>query len=49
MSRRQFRVSGSLDNTDNVMNNIFWVGICPGLGNQKIECIGQELARIVSK
>ncbi len=49
MSGRQFRVSGSLDNTNNVMNNTFWVGIYPGLGNEQIEYMGQELARIVRK
>jgi hypothetical protein len=43
------KVNGSLDNTGNVMNNTFWVGIYLGLGNEQIEYIRQELARIVRK
>jgi CDP-6-deoxy-D-xylo-4-hexulose-3-dehydrase len=35
MIGRNFRVSGELTNTDNVMNNTFWIGVQPAL-NQKM-------------
>jgi len=31
------RVSGSLENTDNVMNNLFWVGVYPGLTPEMLD------------
>jgi len=35
MIGRNFKVSGELTNTDNVMNNTFWIGVQPAL-NQKM-------------
>ncbi len=33
----RYRVSGSLENTDNVMNNLFWVGVYPGLTSEMLD------------
>ena len=31
-----FRVASSLQNTDNVMNNLFWIGVYPGITEEKM-------------
>ena len=43
MAGRKFRVSGDLTNTDVVMNQTFWVGTFPALGNQHMEYIAGKL------
>jgi CDP-6-deoxy-D-xylo-4-hexulose-3-dehydrase len=35
----KYRVSGSLRNTDFVMNNLFWIGVYPGLNKQMLSYI----------
>ncbi len=35
----EYRVVGSLENTDNIMNNVFWVGVYPGLGREHLEYV----------
>jgi CDP-6-deoxy-D-xylo-4-hexulose-3-dehydrase len=32
-----YRISGDLTNTDNVMNNTFWIGIQPALTKDMLE------------
>ena len=39
MSNQKFRVSGSLKNTDIVMNNSFWVGVQPSLHTDMLDYI----------
>lgn len=34
-----YRTVGSLDNTDLVMNNLFWIGVYPGIDEEKIQYI----------
>ncbi|WP_365941724.1 lipopolysaccharide biosynthesis protein RfbH [Halanaerobium sp.] len=40
----EYRVIGDLANTDYIMNNTFFIGVYPGLDDQKIEYIIQQFA-----
>jgi CDP-6-deoxy-D-xylo-4-hexulose-3-dehydrase len=40
----EYRVVGDLSNTDYIMNNTFFIGVYPGLDDQKIEYIIQQFA-----
>lgn len=37
--KTKYRISGGLKNTDLVMNNLFWIGVYPGLTKEKINYI----------
>jgi CDP-6-deoxy-D-xylo-4-hexulose-3-dehydrase len=37
MKETQYRISGDLKNTDNVMNNTFWIGVQPALTREMLE------------
>jgi CDP-6-deoxy-D-xylo-4-hexulose-3-dehydrase len=43
MIGRNFRVSGELTNTDIVMNQTFWLGVFPGLGESQLDYIADKL------
>ena len=43
MLGRNFRVSGTLENTDRVMNDAFWVGVYPGLDTTRLDYIVEKL------
>jgi len=38
-----YRVSGDLTNTDNVMNNTFWIGVQPALTQEMLEFAAQRI------
>ncbi|MFN7197585.1 MAG: lipopolysaccharide biosynthesis protein RfbH [Hylemonella sp.] len=43
MAGRNFRVSGQLTNTDIVMNQTFWLGTFPALGEEQLDYIAEKL------
>jgi CDP-6-deoxy-D-xylo-4-hexulose-3-dehydrase len=38
-----YRISGELTNTDNVMNNTFWIGVQPALTREMLEFAAQKI------
>jgi CDP-6-deoxy-D-xylo-4-hexulose-3-dehydrase len=45
----EFRVIGDLPNTDFVMNNVFWIGVYPGLTNPMLQFIIETITEFVSE
>ncbi len=43
MAGRNFRISGSLHNTDTVMRQAFWLGVYPGLGTAQLDYVVSKL------
>lgn len=43
MNGRAFRVSGNLEHTERVMNDAFWIGVYPGLGEPQLEFIAERI------
>ena len=39
----KYRISGDLTNTDNVMNNTFWIGVQPALTKEMLEFAAQKI------
>ncbi len=45
----EFRVLGDLKNTDFVMNNVFWIGLYPGLTNEMLDYMIETVAAFTRK
>lgn len=45
----QYRVVGDLRNTDFVMNNVFWVGVYPGLTRPMLDFVGATIREFVAR
>ncbi len=43
MVNAKYRVSGELTNTDNVMNNTFWIGVQPALSKEMLEYVARTI------
>lgn len=44
---RNFRVIGDLHNTDFVMNNVFWIGVYPGLTRKMLDFVATTIVSFV--
>lgn len=44
-----YRVCGTLNNTDEVMNNLFWIGVYPGLDKVKIKYVVDTFDEFIKK
>lgn len=44
-----YRVAGSLEQTDFIMNNTFWVGVYPGMTDEKIDYMVQVITSAVNR
>lgn len=43
MTKAKYRVSGELTNTDNVMNNTFWIGVQPSLTKEMLDYAASQI------
>ncbi len=43
----EYRVSGELTNTDNVMNNTFWIGVQPALTKEMLEFVAVKIEQFL--
>jgi len=47
MAGRNFRVAGSLGNTDRVMNDTFWIGLWPGLSTGMLDYAADKIGEFL--
>lgn len=47
MSMRKYRVASTLENTDRVMNDTFWVGVYPGLSEDMLDYAASQIETFV--
>ncbi len=43
----KYRIHGSLENTDTIMNNLFWVGVYPGMTEEKLIYVVETFNRFL--
>jgi CDP-6-deoxy-D-xylo-4-hexulose-3-dehydrase len=46
---RQYRISGTLENTDAVMHRTFWIGIYPGLSTEMLDFSADKIIEFLSQ
>ncbi len=48
-SGKGYRVAGSLENTDRIMNDTFWVGVYPGMTDEMIDYMAETITEAVNQ
>ncbi len=48
-SKSGYRIIDKLKNTDNIMNNSFWVGVYPGMTNAKLSEIAKHINTFIDQ
>ncbi len=46
---KDFRISGKLDNTDKIMKDSFWIGLYPGMTDEKIEYMIKTIKQFINQ
>ena len=49
MLEKKFRVVGNLNNTLNIMNNTFWIGVYPGLTHEELNFVTDQIKLFFKK
>jgi CDP-6-deoxy-D-xylo-4-hexulose-3-dehydrase len=49
VNRKDIRIAGELKNSDEIMNNGFWIGVYPGITSRMIAYVCKELERFINK
>ena len=44
---RGYRVAGSLENTDRIMNDSFWIGVYPGMDEPRLKYMSETICKFV--
>jgi len=47
-TKEGYRVAGSLENTDRIMRDTFWVGVYPGMTDEMMDYMAEEIKRAVA-
>jgi CDP-6-deoxy-D-xylo-4-hexulose-3-dehydrase len=45
----EYRISGDLNNTDEIMNNTFWIGVYPGLTKEMLSYIVESFEKFINQ
>lgn len=46
---KSYKVVGTLENTDKIMNNTFWVGVYPGMKDEQIDYMIEKIKEVINK
>ena len=44
-----YRIAGTLENTDRIMTDTFWVGLYPGMTDEKIDYMAKVIREAISQ